>query len=103
MRLPASRSPAWVLAETATAAVFSLLSMLAIGRVIGPQAAGTGMIAIATFALFDLVGATLFPDALVQLRRLGQRHAGSALTFTALVGCAAAGAFALLAPWLADW
>jgi PST family polysaccharide transporter len=103
VRLPATRSPAWVLAETATSAVFSLVSMMVIGRVIGPEATGTGMIAIAAFALFDLLGATLFPDALVQHPRLGVRHAGSALTVAALVGTAAAGLFALFAPVLADW
>ncbi len=103
MRLPNSRSPAWVLAETATSAVFSLFSMLVIGRVIGPEATGTGMIAIASFALFDLAGATLFPDALVQRRRLGPRHAGSALACAGLVGCGAAAGFALFAPVLAGW
>ena len=66
LRLPASRSPAWVLAETATSAVFSLVSMLVIGRVIGPEATGTGMVAIAAFMLLDVAGATLFTDAVVQ-------------------------------------
>jgi hypothetical protein len=69
VRLPSFRSPAWVLAETATMSIFSLLSMLVIGRVIGPEAAGTGMIAIAAFALLDILGATLFTDALVPLLR----------------------------------
>ena len=35
--------------------------MLAIGRVIGPEAAGTGMIAIAAFALLDIVASNLLP------------------------------------------
>ena len=77
--------------------------MLAIGRVIGPEAAGTGMIAIASFALLDLVGATLFPDALIQYRRLDRRHAASALTVAVLVGAAAGLLFAGMAPWLAKW
>lgn len=92
-----------MLAETATAAAFSLLSMLVIGRVIGPEAAGTGMIAIAAFALLDLPGATLFTDALIQHRRLGPRHAASALTLAFLVGAAAGGLLALGAPLLAHW
>jgi len=103
LRLPASNAPAWVLAETATAAVFSLLSMLVIGRVIGPEAAGTGMIAIAAFALLDMFGATLFPDALVQYRATGPRHAASALTFAVLVGCGTGLALALLGPILAKY
>jgi PST family polysaccharide transporter len=92
-----------VLAETATSALFSLLSMLAIGRVIGPEATGTGMIAIASFALLDLIGATLFPDAIVQYRRLSQRHAASALSVAALVGGAAGLLFAGMAPLLEKW
>jgi O-antigen/teichoic acid export membrane protein len=103
LRLPNSRSPAWVLAETGSSAVFSLLSMLVIGRVIGPEAAGTGMVAIATFTLFDLLGATFFPDALVQYRKLERRHASSALTCALLVGLTAGLAFAAFAPLLARW
>lgn len=101
VRLPSFRSPAWVLAETATMSVFSLLSMLAIGRVIGPEAAGTGMIAIAAFALLDILGATLFTDALVQRPGLTRRHVESALTVAALAGCGMAVVLALGAPWLA--
>jgi PST family polysaccharide transporter len=103
LRIPSSRSPVWVLAETATAAIFSLFSMLVIGRVIGPHAAGTGMIAIAVFALLDLPGATLFPDAIVQHRNLGRRHAASALTVATLVGCTTGLLLAGLAPLLARW
>jgi PST family polysaccharide transporter len=101
VRLPSFRSPAWVLAETATTSVFSLLSMLAIGRVIGPEAAGTGMIAIAAFALLDILGATLFTDALVQRPGLTRRQVASALTVAALAGCGMAAVLALGAPWLA--
>ena len=101
MRLPSFRSPAWVLAETATMSIFSLLSMLVIGRVIGPEAAGTGMIAIAAFALLDILGATLFTDALVQRPGLTQRHVESALTVAALTGLGMAVLLALGAPALA--
>ena len=103
LRLPASRSPAWVLAETATTTVFSLLSMLAIGRVIGPEAAGTGMIAVAAFALLDIAGSTLFPDSLVQRRVLTPGHVASAVKVAVLVGCGTAGLLAALAPLLAGW
>jgi O-antigen/teichoic acid export membrane protein len=92
-----------VLAETATTSVFSLLSVLAIGRVIGPEAAGTGMIAIAAFALLDMLGATLFPDSLVQRPGLQPRHVASALTVAVLVGCGTAAVLALGAPLLAHW
>ncbi len=101
LRLPSSRSPSWVLAETATAAVFSLFSMLLIGRVIGPEAAGTGMVALAAFVLLDILGATLFPDSLVQHPRLTPLHTRSALTGAALVGLAGAVLLAVAAPWLA--
>lgn len=102
MRLPASRSPSWVLAETAASAVFSLLSMLLIGRVIGPHETGLGMVAIAAFVLLDIAGATVFTDAVVQHPRLGPRHAASALTVAALIGLLMAGLFVLLAPVLAN-
>jgi O-antigen/teichoic acid export membrane protein len=101
-RLPGPHSTAWVLAETAASAGFSLLSLMAIARVIGPHEAGVGAIAIAAFLLLDVFGATLFPDALVQRAGLGERHVRSALTVAALVGVAAAalllGAAPLLAP-----
>jgi O-antigen/teichoic acid export membrane protein len=103
LRLPDSRSPVWVLAETATSAVFSLLSMLAIGRVIGPEAAGLGLIAVAAFAMLDMIGATLFTDSLVQHPKLQPRHARSALTAAVLAGLLAAALLALAAQPLAAW
>lgn len=75
--------------------------MLAISRVIGPEASGTGMVAIAAFTLLDVLGATIFTDAVVQQRQLTLRQASSALTGATLVGTAAALILALLAPWLA--
>jgi O-antigen/teichoic acid export membrane protein len=92
-----------VLAETATTSVFSLLSMLAIGRVIGPEAAGTGMIAIAAFALLDIVGSTLFPDSLVQRPGLQPRHVASALKVAVLAGIGMGLALAAGGPLLAGW
>jgi O-antigen/teichoic acid export membrane protein len=82
--------------------VFSLLSMLVIGRVIGPEATGTGMVAIAAFMLLDVAGATLFTDAVVQYPKMTPRHAGSALVGATLVGCVAALVLALGAPLLAS-
>jgi PST family polysaccharide transporter len=92
-----------VLAETATTAVFSLLSMLAIGRVIGPEAAGTGMIAIAAFALLDIIASTLFPDSLVQRPGLQPRHVASALKVAVLAGIGTGLALAASGPLLAGW
>jgi PST family polysaccharide transporter len=92
-----------VLAETATSAVFSLLSMLAIGRVIGPEAAGLGLIAVAAFAMLDMIGAALFTDSLVQHPKLQPRHARSALTAAVLAGLLAAALLALAAQPLAAW
>jgi hypothetical protein len=100
-RLPAARSPSWVLAETATAAAFSFFSLMLIARVIGPDAAGLGAVAIAAFLLFDLACASLFTDALVQRASLSERHVRSALTVQVLVGVAGALALALLAPAVA--
>jgi O-antigen/teichoic acid export membrane protein len=91
----------WVLIETATSAVFSLLSMLVIGRVIGPEATGTGTIAMATFLLLDLIAAAIFTDALVQYPRLEARHARSAVTGSVLVGVLTALVLAGTAPALA--
>ncbi|NGM20274.1 oligosaccharide flippase family protein [Roseomonas stagni] len=82
--------------------MFSLMSMLVIGRVIGPEATGTGMMAIAAFMLLDVAGATLFTDAVVQHPRLTPRHAGSALIGATLVGCVAAVILVLGAPLLAS-
>jgi O-antigen/teichoic acid export membrane protein len=101
LRLLSSRSPSWVLAETATAAVFSLMSMLLIGRVIGPHETGLGMVAVAAFALLDIPGAMLYPDSLVQQQKLTRAHGASALTASALIGLAMATIFVALAPLLA--
>ena len=88
--LPGANAPSWVLAETGVNAVFSLLSMLAISRTIGPAAAGVGAVAIAAFLLLDLFGGSMMTDALIQWRRLEPRHARSAMTLTVLTGCVAA-------------
>lgn len=100
-RLPAARSPSWVIAETATAAVFSFFSLMLIAKVIGPEAAGLGAIAIAAFLLADLACASLFTDALVQRAALSEHHIRSALTVQVLVGVAAALVLAALAPAIA--
>ncbi|GAA0584457.1 hypothetical protein GCM10009416_23560 [Craurococcus roseus] len=101
LRLPTARSPSWVLAETATSAGFSFFSLILIAKVIGPEAAGIGAVAIAAFLLLDLACASLFTDALVQRAALYERHVRSALTVQVLVGVAAAAALALLAPLVA--
>lgn len=72
-----------------------------IARAIGPEAAGTGAVAIAAFLLVDLAGAALFTDALVQRRDLARLEARSAVTAQALVGLGGAAALALLAPAIA--
>lgn len=101
IRLPAERSPSWVLAETATTAALSFFSLILIAKVIGPEAAGLGALAIAAFLLLDLACASLFTDALVQRAALSERHVRSALTVQVLAGVAGAGALALLAPVIA--
>ncbi len=100
LRLPPSRSTAWVLVESAASALLSLVSMLVIGRVIGPEQAGIGALAVTAFLLLDVVGAALFPDALVQRQHLTGRHARSALTAAVLVGLACAALLAGSAPSL---
>ncbi|MBD0274664.1 MAG: oligosaccharide flippase family protein, partial [Acetobacteraceae bacterium] len=100
-RLPAARSPSWVIAETATSAAFSFFSLMVIAKVIGPEAAGLGAVAVAAFLLVDLACAALFTDALVQRASLSERHVRSALTVQVLAGAAGAVALALLAPAIA--
>lgn len=100
-RLPAARSPSWVLAETATTAALSFFSLILIAKVIGPEAAGVGAVAIAAFLLLDLACGSLFTDALVQRAALSEGHVRSALTVQVLVGVAGALALALLAPVIA--
>ncbi len=101
LRLPAARSPSWVIAETGTSAAFSFLSLILIAKVIGPDAAGLGAVAIAAFLLADLACASLFTDALVQRASLSEHHVRSALTVQVLVGAGGALALALLAPVIA--
>ena len=100
-RLPAARSSSWVIAETATSAVFSFFSLILIAKVIGPEAAGLGAVAVSAFLLLDLACSSLFTDALVQRAALSERHIRSALTVQVLVGMAGALALALLAPAVA--
>lgn len=101
LRLPGHHAPAWVLAESASTALFSMVSLLLVGRVIGPEAMGAATIALAAFLVLDVLAASLFTDALVQLPGLGPRHAGSAVAVGtgagALAGLLLAGAAPLLA------
>ena len=101
IRLPGPRSASWVLAETAVSAVLSLLSMLAISRVIGPQEAGTGAVAVAAFLVLDILGSALFPDALVQRPHLAGRTLRTAITASVLLGMGTGLVLAGAAPALA--
>lgn len=101
-RLPAAHAPAWVLAESVAAAAFSLLSMLVIGRVIGPEAAGVGTVALAAFLILDVLTAAMWPDSLVQLPGLARRHADSALTASVLIGLVGGLGLAACGPLLAS-
>ncbi len=101
-RLPHSRSTSWVLAETVSSASFALVSMLVIGRVIGPDEAGIGAVAIAAFLLLDVIGAAFFTDALVQRPSLSPRLLRSALTAAVLVGLGASCVLLGAAPLLAS-
>jgi PST family polysaccharide transporter len=100
-RLPGPRSASWVLAENLGSAVFSLFSMLLIGRAIGPEATGVGTVAIAAFLLLDVLTGSLFSDALVQHPALAARHARSATTAAVLAGLGTGLALALIGPLLA--
>ncbi len=90
-----------MLAESVAAAAFSLLSMLAIGRVIGPHETGLGTIAIAAFLTVEVFAAVLFPDSLVQMPRPERRHSDSAVTAAVLLGTALGAGLAAAAPLLA--
>ena len=78
-----------------------MLSMLLVGREIGPQAMGLSTIALAAFLLLDVLAASVLTDALVQHPRLGPNHAGSAATAGTLVGAVAAAALVAVSPLLA--
>ena len=86
IRIPGPHAPAWVLAESLASAIFSLFSLLMIGRVIGPAAAGIGVIPISAFILLEVLTAALFPDALVQRRELTRLHSDSAVTASVILG-----------------
>jgi O-antigen/teichoic acid export membrane protein len=81
--------------------VFSFFSLMLIAKVIGPEAAGLGAVAVAAFLLVDLGCGSLFTDALVQRAALSERHIRSALTVQVLVGAGGTLALALLAPVIA--
>lgn len=100
-RLPSAHSPGWIVAESVAAAAFSLISMLAIGRLIGPHAAGVGTLAITAFLVADGLLCALFPDSLVRPTRLERRHIDSAATVSVLLGLLAGAGLALLGPFLA--
>jgi PST family polysaccharide transporter len=100
-RLPGPHSTAWVLAETGVSATFSFASLLLIGRVIGPHEAGLGAIAIAAFLLLDVLGASIFTDAIVQRPGLAARHLRSAVTAAVLIGAGTAALLVGIGPLLA--
>jgi PST family polysaccharide transporter len=75
--------------------------MLFVARLIGPEAAGIAMVALAAFQLPELLAATLFTEALVQRRNLGVQHAESAATVAVIVGATAGLLLAGAGPFLA--
>lgn len=94
--LPRPASPAWVAAETIGAAFASLVGLLFVARIIGPEAAGVGAIAASVFLTLDLPISALFGDSLLQRRVLEERHRSSAFWVT--MGTSALG---ILALWIA--
>lgn len=101
LRVLHARAPSWVLVETASAAVFALLSMLIVGRQIGPDAMGLATVALAAFLLLDVLASSLFSDAIVQCPQFGPNHAGSTAATCLLAGTAAALVLIALGPVLA--
>ena len=99
--LPGPQAATWVVVETATSAVFSLVALLCVARVIGPQQAGLGALAASAFLLVEGPASMLFGDALMQRRELTREHIASAFWVTLAVSVAAAVALALLAPAIA--
>lgn len=99
--LPGKQAAAWVVAETAVAALFSLVALLGVARVIGPQQAGLGALAASAYLLVEGPVAMLFGDALMQRRTLEPRHVTTAFWVTLGVGLVAATGLALLAPLIA--
>ena len=86
IRIPGPHASTWVVAESIASALFSLISLLMIGRVIGPAAAGLGVIPISAFILLEVLTAALFPDALVQRRHLTRLHIDTAVTVAVILG-----------------
>lgn len=78
-----------------------MVSMLVIGRVIGPDHTGVAMVAIAAFLTIDVFTASMFPDALVQRKQLDQRHADSAATGAVLLGIVTGLGLATIGPLIA--
>ena len=99
--LPGPQGAAWIVAETATSAVFSLVGLLFVARVIGPQQAGLGALAASAFLLIEGPASMLFGDALMQRRDLTPEHIATAFWVTLGVSLAAAGLLVLLAPLIA--
>jgi O-antigen/teichoic acid export membrane protein len=100
IRVPASDSPSWVALEALATIVFSFLSLVIIGRVIGPEAAGTAAVALAAFLLLDAVSSSLFTEALVQRAQLTKSHSDSAITLSTLMGLIAGLGLMLVGPLL---
>lgn len=99
--VPGANSAAWVAVETIGAAIFALVGLLFIARLIGPQAAGIGAIAASAFLTIDFPIAALFGDALLQRSGIEERHRSSAFWVTMGVALLGTGLLALAAPWVA--
>ncbi len=99
--IPGANSAAWVAAETLGAAIFALVGLLFIARLIGPHAAGIGAIAASAYLTIDFPIAALFGDALLQRRELKERHRSSAFWATMGVALLGTALLALAAPWIA--
>jgi O-antigen/teichoic acid export membrane protein len=91
------RSLVWVALDTGGVALFLLVAMLIMARLIGPEALGIAAIATGSIQVANLYAEGLLHDALIQHRETGEEHFRQAFWLCLWVGCALVVGFAGLA------
>ncbi|HYE51381.1 MAG TPA: lipopolysaccharide biosynthesis protein [Azospirillaceae bacterium] len=95
----AARSLGWVVLESGGVSLLSLVTVLVLARLIGPEEFGVAGLALSIVQILYVVAETLFHDAVVQRRDLRGEHIDSAIWCSILVGAVLAAACWFGAPY----
>ncbi len=90
-RKPTRRSAFWVVADLGTNTIFSILGILIIARLVGPQQFGAAAVAVGLIQVVNLYVGGLLHDALIRDRTISDDAFDQGFWLTAAIGVSVAG------------